>query len=100
MRQIAALLLTLASLAAALPAAAGQPAADGLLQLAQAEPNTTNRNIPAQGQGVRPARYVCVIKPPASDKQAGRYSCPARAGRVGESCRCQNAVGSGRLVQY
>ncbi|WP_429940891.1 hypothetical protein ACQY1G_11345 [Agrobacterium vitis] len=76
-----------------------------LVQLAQAQPDTTNRNIPQQGgpqQGgnVRPPRYVCIIKPPASDAGAGRYSCPASPGRVGESCRCANAVGSGKLRQY
>ncbi|MBF2717006.1 hypothetical protein [Agrobacterium vitis] len=71
-----------------------------LLQLAQAQPDTINRNIPQQGSNVRPPRYVCIIKPPASDAGAGRYSCPASAGRVGESCRCANAVGSGKLRQY
>ncbi|MCF1460293.1 hypothetical protein FS827_03065 [Agrobacterium vitis] len=76
-----------------------------LIQLAQAQPDTINRNIPQQGgpqQGgyVRPPRYVCIIKPPASDAGAGRYSCPASPGRVGESCRCANAVGSGKLRQY
>ncbi|MVA57560.1 hypothetical protein [Agrobacterium vitis] len=76
-----------------------------LIQLAQAQPDTINRNIPQQGgpqQGgnVRPPRYVCIIKPPASDASAGRYSCPAGPGRVGESCRCANAVGSGKLRQY
>ncbi|ACM35699.1 MULTISPECIES: hypothetical protein [Rhizobium/Agrobacterium group] len=71
-----------------------------LLQLAQAQPDTINRNIPQQGGNVRPPRYVCIIKPPASDAGAGRYSCPASPGRVGESCRCANAVGSGKLRQY
>ncbi|MGV2127568.1 hypothetical protein ACQZ4Q_13445 [Agrobacterium vitis] len=71
-----------------------------LVQLVQAQPDTINRNLPQQGGNVRPPRYVCIIKPPASDAGAGRYSCPASPGRVGESCRCANVVGSGKLRQY
>ncbi|MCM2440796.1 hypothetical protein HGO34_13835 [Agrobacterium vitis] len=105
------LLIAIAMIAAAPAAhAADRPGTEPstrvpLLQLAQAQPDTINRNIPQQGgpqQGgnVRPPRYVCIIKPPASDAGAGRYSCPASPGRVGESCRCANAVGSGKLRQY
>lgn len=70
------------------------------IQLAQAQPDVINRNLPAPGQGVRPPRYICIIKPPPSDAEAGRYSCPASPGRVGGSCRCPNTVGSGKLRQY
>ena len=69
-------------------------------EIAQAQPDVINRNLPAPGQGMRPPRYVCIIRPPSSDAGAGRYSCPASPGRVGESCRCPNTVGSGKLRQY
>ncbi|MCF1434749.1 hypothetical protein GOZ97_18475 [Agrobacterium vitis] len=100
------LLIAMAMIAAAPAAhAADRPGTEPstaapLLQLAQAQPDTINRNIPQQGGNVRPPRYVCIIKPPASDAGAGRYSCPASPGRVGGSCRCANAVGSGKLRQY
>ncbi|MVA26010.1 hypothetical protein V6582_06635 [Agrobacterium vitis] len=100
-------ILLLMATSAAVPQASADDRLYGtpLVQLAQAQPDTINRNIPQQGgpqQGgnIRPPRYVCIIKPPASDAGAGRYSCPASPGRVGESCRCANAVGSGKLRQY
>lgn len=68
--------------------------------------DTRTRTLPQAGQSqgngqyIRPARYVCLIKPPQSEKNVGLYSCPAAPGRVGETCRCPNTVGSGRLSQY
>ncbi|WP_154664831.1 hypothetical protein [Allorhizobium undicola] len=102
MRMMIAVFLSTISLGAALPLASASATglSSGSVELAQAQPNSTNRNIPAEGQGVRPPRYVCIIKPPASDKQSGQYSCRRSSGRVGESCRCPNTVGTGKLMQY
>ncbi|MCM2294535.1 hypothetical protein NAC44_19590 [Allorhizobium sp. BGMRC 0089] len=66
-------------------------------------PNVITRDLGTRQPGeppVRPTRYYCVIKPPPSEHDVAFYSCPKPPGRVGETCRCDNAVGSGRLRAY
>lgn len=50
--------------------------------------------------GVRPQRYYCVIPPSGTRNGGAEASCPASPGRVGGSCRCANATGSGILQTY
>ncbi|EHS53154.1 hypothetical protein PDO_4385 [Rhizobium sp. PDO1-076] len=50
--------------------------------------------------GVRPQRYYCVIPPSGTRNGGAEASCPASPGRVGGSCRCANAIGSGVLQTY
>ncbi|QLF69606.1 hypothetical protein FE840_008655 [Peteryoungia desertarenae] len=59
-----------------------------------------NTRVIRREPGVRPQRYYCVIEPSAFDNPNGNYSCPARPGRVGGTCRCPNVTGSGTLYTY
>lgn len=56
-----------------------------------------NSNTITNDRPQRPQRYVCVVPPAQSDNRNRPYVCRANPGRVGETCRCSNVVGSGRL---
>jgi hypothetical protein len=49
---------------------------------------------------VRPQRYICVVDQSGSIGGGGQVSCPAKSGRVGGRCRCDNVTGSGKLLTY
>lgn len=93
----------IAALCAAPAGHAGQATGDGSYQLAEVIYGgdvSTQSGKKNPVPGMRPQRFVCVIDPPDSAKADYKYSCPAKPGRVGGSCRCSGTVGSGTLLSY
>lgn len=76
------------------PALAGQPVASFELAQTSQNPPNSHSDRPGWRPGVREQNYYCVIE---GNSDSGRNFCSARPGRVGETCRCPNMTGTGRL---
>lgn len=72
--------------------AAAEPAMSASVHLAQFGGSDRDRN-----RGSLAQRYVCVVTPQRNDNRQGPKVCTTYFGPVGSSCRCQNAMGSGRV---
>jgi IMP cyclohydrolase len=93
-KTLSGLVVLMMSCAAANAGSFSTPEASAPMSLIQYNGNSqTHTNERPQ----RPQRYVCVVPPAQSDNRTRPYVCRANQGRVGETCRCGNVVGSGRL---